>query len=214
MQYGQLPRCGRGKDGFRISLFGFDPDGDHYRITREIGVRRINLAVPEESLFLLKSLGAVQHSGGKKMEKGDPYYNVLLEWLKNGAAADAAAPPIVEKVEVYPPQGVLEGKGATQRMLAVAHYADGTTRDVTWLSAWTTNNETSAAVAQDGKVTAGERGEAFVMARFDTHSVGRQMLALPVGLEYTAPADSGNEMICWFIRNSSVAHAAQRSVLR
>ncbi len=191
---GSCHGAARGKDGFRISLFGFDPDGDHYRITREIGIRRINLAVPEESLLLLKSIGAVQHSGGKKMERGDAYYNVMLEWLNAGAPADAAQPPAVERVEVYPPQGVLEGNGATQRMLAVAHYADGTTRDVTWLSAWTTNNETSAAVAQDGRVTAGERGEAFVMARFDTHTVGRQILALPVGLQYTPPADSGNDI--------------------
>ena len=191
---GSCHGAARGKDGFRVSLFGFDPDGDHFRITREIGFRRINLAVPEESLFLLKSIGAVQHTGGKTIEFGDAYYQTLLEWLQNGALADATAPPIVESVEVYPPQAVLEGGGAKQRMLAVARYADGTTRDVTLLSAWSTNNETSAAVTQNGIVTVGDRGEAFVMARFDTHTVGKQVLALPVGLVYTPPPDSGNDM--------------------
>ena len=52
---GSCHGAARGKDGFMISLFGYDPPGDYQRITREIGMRRINLAVPEESLFLTKS---------------------------------------------------------------------------------------------------------------------------------------------------------------
>ena len=38
----------RGKDGFSLSLFGFDPEGDYFRLTHEIGFRRVNLALPEE----------------------------------------------------------------------------------------------------------------------------------------------------------------------
>src|SRR5208282_1754516 len=55
----------RGKDGFRISLFGFDPEGDHFRLTRELGYRRVNLAVPSDSTMLEKATGAVPHTGGK-----------------------------------------------------------------------------------------------------------------------------------------------------
>ena len=65
---GSCHGAARGKDGFRLSLFGFDPLGDYQRITREIGIRRINLAVPEQSLILLKATGSVQHTGGKKIE--------------------------------------------------------------------------------------------------------------------------------------------------
>src|SRR5882672_4851565 len=61
----------RGKDGFRLSLFGFDPDGDWYRLTREMSGRRINLAVPPESLMLEKATGAVPHTGGQKIKPGD-----------------------------------------------------------------------------------------------------------------------------------------------
>jgi hypothetical protein len=46
---GSCHGAARGKDGFRLSLFGFDPAGDYYRVTRELGARRINLAVPAES---------------------------------------------------------------------------------------------------------------------------------------------------------------------
>ena len=38
----------RGKDGFMLSLFGYDAKGDYYRVTQEYVGRRINLAAPEE----------------------------------------------------------------------------------------------------------------------------------------------------------------------
>ena len=189
---GSCHGAARGKDGFRMSLFGFDPQGDYQRITREIGVRRINLAIPDKSLMLLKSVGSVPHTGGKRMEPGSVYYNTMLAWLQAGAVNDPAAPPTCTKVEIFPPQVVLEGEGAKQRLVAVAHYSDGTMRDVSNLAAFTTNNERSAAVTAEGAVTAGVRGEAFVMARFDTHTVGTQVLALPVGLQYTPPEVTGN----------------------
>jgi len=189
---GSCHGAARGKDGFRLSLFGFDPVGDYQRITREIGIRRINLAVPDQSLLLLKAIGAVQHSGGKKIEPGSKHYQTVLAWLQAGAPADAARPPAVTKVDLFPTQAVLEGEGAKQRLVAVATYADGTQRDVWDLAGFTTNNERTAAVSPDGTVSSGVRGEAFVMARFDTHTVGTQILALPSGLQYEFKPSQGN----------------------
>lgn len=188
---GSCHGAARGKDGFRLSLFGFDPKGDYQRITREIGIRRINLARPDQSLLLLKAIGAVQHSGGKKIDPNSKHYQTMLRWLQDGAPVDAAAPPIVTKVDIYPRQAVIEGEGNKQRMVVVAHYSDGTDRDVNDLAAFTTNNDRSAAVALEGTINSGVRGEAFVMARFDTHTVGTQVLALPANLVYQAPAVSG-----------------------
>jgi hypothetical protein len=181
-----------GKDGFMISLFGYDPPGDYKRITREIGMRRINLAVPEESLFLTKSTGKVTHTGGKQFDEGSIYYETILEWLKAGAPGDATPPPNVSNLEIYPPQSVIEGEGSEQKFIAVAHYSDGTTRDVTKLSAFMSNNETSAAVDGEGNVVAGARGEAFIMARFETKAEGRQVLVLPKDLKYESPEITGN----------------------
>jgi hypothetical protein len=189
---GSCHGAARGKDGFRLSLFGYDPVGDYQRITREIGIRRINLAVPEQSLLLLKAIGAVQHSGGKKIEPGSKHYNTILTWLKNGALPDAARAPVVTSVDVFPSQAVLEGPDKKQRIVAVAKYADGTERDVWDLATFTTNNERTGAVAVDGLVTSGVRGEAYVFARFDTHTVGSQILALPEGISYKAPEATGN----------------------
>lgn len=186
---GSCHGAARGKDGFNLSLFGFDPNGDYQRITREIGVRRINLAVPSESLLLKKSVGSVPHTGGKLFDVDSDYYATLHSWLKAGAPMDPAdaQPPAVTSVSIYPQQAVLEGTGTTQRFVTVATYADGTTRDLSRLATFSTNDSSVAAMDQNGLATAGARGEAFVMARFDTHTVGSQILTLPTDLQYSAP---------------------------
>ena len=176
----------RGKDGFRLSLFGFDPDGDHYRLTRELNGRRINLAVPEASLLLDKTTGKVPHTGGAKFKDGDPYYNAIVRWLQADAPLDPADVAQPTKIEVFPPSAVLDGAGETQRVIVRAEYTDGTDRDVTDLTVFLTNNENSAKIDAegDGTVTAGERGEAFVMARFHTYTIGVPFITLPKGLEF------------------------------
>ena len=85
-----------------------------------------------------------------------------------GAPNDPPDVPTVESVELFPPEMLLEGDGAKQQMIVRAHYSDGTDRDVTPLAVFYSNNDNSAPVTPDGLVTAANRGEAFVMARFDT----------------------------------------------
>lgn len=181
---GSCHGAARGKDGFNLSLFGFDPNGDHYRITREQPGRRIDLAVPEASLLIEKSIGAVPHTGGKRFEADSKLNQTIVEWIANGAPQDPGDQVKCVSIEMYPKQAVLDGSGEKQRLLVIANYSDGTTRDVTSLAAFTTSNETSILVDEMGLVTAAERGEAFVMARFDIHTIGGQFLALPKGLQY------------------------------
>jgi hypothetical protein len=184
---GSCHGAARGKDGFRLSLFGFDPEGDHYRLTREIPGRRINLALPAESLLMEKGAGVVPHTGGKRYEVGSEHYNTVLRWLESGAPNDPGPVPAVVSVELYPKEAVLDGEGSTQRLTVRAKYADGTDRDVTNLAYFSSNNENSAEIAQAGLVTAHARGEAFIMARFDTHTVGSHFIVLPKGLQYEDP---------------------------
>ena len=184
---GSCHGAARGKDGFRLSLFGFDPDGDYTRITRELSTRRINLAIPAESMMIEKSTGAVPHTGGKLFDKGSSYYNTLVSWLEAGAPKDPGAVPTCDKLVLSPPGAVLDGQGAQQQMTVLAHYSDGTTRDVTNLAVFSSNNGNSAEISKDGLVTASKRGEAFIMARFDTHTVGSHFVILPKGLQYSWP---------------------------
>ncbi|MEZ6040258.1 MAG: DUF1553 domain-containing protein [Planctomycetaceae bacterium] len=184
---GSCHGAARGKDGFRLSLFGFDPEGDHFRLTREIPGRRINLALPAESLLVEKADGAVPHTGGKRFEVDSEYYNTLVRWLEVGAPNDPGPVPDIVSVELYPKEAVMDGEGETQKLTVRAKYADGTDRDVTSLAYFSSSNETSAEITQDGVVTAHARGEAFIMARFGTHTVGSHFIVLPKGLSYEDP---------------------------
>jgi hypothetical protein len=83
----------RGKDGFRLSLFGYDPDGDYHRLTRESIGRRVNLAIPEESLVIEKALGRVPQPAAKRFTTNSPLYATLLRWLAAGAPKDATNLP-------------------------------------------------------------------------------------------------------------------------
>ncbi len=181
-----------GKDGFRLSIFGFDPKGDYYRITREIGARRINLAIPTASLLIEKATGAVPHTGGKLFDKESEYCQTLLKWLQAGAPADKTEPPAVVGVDLYPPGAVIEGAKSIQQFVARARYSDGTDRDVTNLALFNSNNSNSLKISKDGTAEAAVRGEAFVTARFDAFTVGGQVLVLPKDLQYTPPKITGN----------------------
>ncbi|HYV26716.1 MAG TPA: cell surface protein, partial [Candidatus Eisenbacteria bacterium] len=168
----------RGKDGFHLSLFGFDPDGDYYRLTREQIGRRINLGIPEESLIVQKGLGAVQHTGGVRFGTNSDLCRSLLEWLSAGAPKD---PPEIAKVtgiEIFPKSAVMEGSNTVQRFIVRANYSDHTQRDITPLAVFLSNNDVTAKVAEDGVVTAGQRGEAFIQARFGEFNVGAEIIVI------------------------------------
>ena len=192
---GSCHGAARGKDGFRLSLFGYDPDGDYQRLTREIATRRINLALPAESLMTMKATGQVPHTGGKLFEPGSDLHQVMLRWLEAGAPQDPPTVATPVSLEILPKQLVLEGEGAKQRMTARARYSDGTDRDVTHLALFLSNNDNSAKIGPDGVVTAGQRGEAFIMARFATFTVGSQAIVIPKGLKYEWPNTQENNYV-------------------
>ncbi len=175
----------RGKDGFQLSLFGYDPDGDYHRLTREIAARRINLALPRESLMIAKSVGNAPHTGGILFETGDQYEQTLVRWLEAGAPRDSDDVAVPIALEVMPDRLVLQGTGATQQMTVRARYSDGTDRDVTSLALFLSNNDNSATIDKNGLVTAQQRGEAFIMARFATFTVGSHAIIIP----HDAPAE-------------------------
>src|SRR5947209_684034 len=198
---GSCHGAARGKDGFRLSLFGYDADGDHYRLTHEISARRINLAIPQESLILEKATGKVPHTGGTRFKEDSELYQTLVRWLEAGAPPDPANVPTPVSLELLPPNAVLDGKGTSQRVVVRAKYSDGSERDVTSLALFLSNNDTSATISPEGVVTAGDRGEAFVMARFATFTVGAQIIVLPKGLQFTFPQISEKNYIDTLVNN-------------
>jgi Protein of unknown function (DUF1549)/Protein of unknown function (DUF1553) len=198
---GSCHGAARGKDGFRLSLFGFDADGDHYRLTREQPGRRINLTTPEESLLVEKSTGKVPHTGGQRIKPGSSYYKDIVRWMEAKAPSDPATIPTPVSLEIFPKNAVLDGKGEAQQMVVRAKYSDGSDRDVTSLALFLSNNDNSAKISADGLVTANERGEAYIMARFATFTVGSQVLVLPKGLKFTWPNVPENNYVDTLVHN-------------
>jgi len=173
-----------GKNGFKLSLFGFDPAMDYISLTRETGARRLTAADSEVSLILQKATTGVAHEGGERFKPGEPLYEMMNQWIQEGANRDPDGLARVTGVEIMPKQVVLYGTkgekaGMTHRVTVRATYSDGTDRDVTDLAILASMNETSASVTGDGTITAKERGEASVIARFDTFAVVTQAIVIP-----------------------------------
>ncbi len=178
----------RGQDGFHLGLYGFDPKGDHFRLTTEMAGRRINLAVPEESLLVTKATGAVPHTGGKLFKEDSPFYQTLVGWIRDGAKYDADESLQPTGIEIRPAQVVLTGKDVEIPFTVRAKYSDGSDRDVTTLTSFSSSNDNSVEMEMHtGLATSAERGEAFLLGRFHTFTEGSQAIVVPKDLKYERP---------------------------
>src|SRR5262249_20605391 len=125
----------QGKNGFRLSLRGQDPDLDLFTLTKDVGGRRRDRVSPDDSLILLKGSGPVSHQGGTVFGRNDPAYRVIARWIEEGCRDVTPAP--LARLEVLPGSGRLPPGTAEQQLAVRAHFADGTTRDVTDLAVFT-----------------------------------------------------------------------------
>ena len=156
----------RGQNGFQLSLLGFDPQFDYEALTREARGRRIFLPDPEQSLFLQKPTGQIPHGGGKRLAKDSAAYHLLLDWIRQGLPREIPGKPDLVNVTVTPDEKIL-GYNASLPLKVTAHYSDGSTRDVTEMAAYQSNESAIAAVDAAGQVkTNNIVGEAAVMARY------------------------------------------------
>ena len=180
-----------GKNGFHVSLFGFDPQLDYINLTRDNRARRLNAGSPDDSLILLKSTGDVDHDGGTRFAKNTPLYNTVHQWIVEGAKDDTTPPPALTGVEILPKSAVLEGKGAPQRFVVRGLYADGSDRDVTGLAVLSTSDDQTCPFdIPSATATAGDPGEAYVMARYGSFAVVSKLIVIPQGLTVAWPEDA------------------------
>lgn len=154
----------QGKNGFRLSLRGFDPDVDLHTLTRGDMGRRVDRERPENSLFLLKGTGRTAHQGGVRLVPGDPAYRVLVRWVAEGCG-DAGPSPVV-RLEVTPERLRLADSVKTQQLTVRAHFKSGTIRDVTDLAVFSVNTAGCATVSPGGLVEFLRTGEAAVLVRY------------------------------------------------
>src|SRR6266542_3420294 len=101
----------KGKNGFKLSLRGYDPDFDYRQLIHDLSGRRFNRTDPGRSLMLLKPTGQVPHGGGMRFDVGTPYYNTILQWIAEGTEFGDAVAAQVTKLEVQPPEIVADKPG-------------------------------------------------------------------------------------------------------
>jgi hypothetical protein len=183
-----------GQNGFKLSVFAFDPQADYAALVSEARGRRLFPAAPDRSLLLLKASGRVPHGGGIRMPVGSDAYETIRGWIAVGAPVGQSNEPTVERIRVEPGERVLD-MHAGQQLRVIARYADGREADVTHNARFQTNNEGVAAVSADGRVrTAGVPGEAAVMASF-MNEVAVCRVLVPRAGDVTFPNLPANNVI-------------------
>lgn len=155
-----------GKNGFQLSLRGYDVEFDFRALTDDLAGRRFNRSAPEQSLMLLKPSGGVPHVGGVRMRPGEPHYELLQSWIAAGVQFDVDSPQVTS-IEVLPKAPVVPLPGMTQQMVVLATYSDGTVRDVTAEAFIESSLAEVAEADSHGLITAVRRGEAAMLARYE-----------------------------------------------
>jgi hypothetical protein len=152
-----------GKNGFKLTLRGYDPELDYLTLTRQASARRINRVEPGRSLMLLKPTLAVSHGGGKRFAPRSPEYGVIAQWIAAGTPAPAEWDPSLTRLEIFPPAAQLK-PGDEQPLIVRAHFSDGHAEDVTRWAKFSSNEGTVASVSDEGVATVQGAGEAAVSA--------------------------------------------------
>jgi hypothetical protein len=159
-----------GKGGFRLSLFGYNPEADHAAITREVLGRRIEPADPARSLLLTKPTTALAHKGGKRIDVDSDEYRLLARWIADGAPGPKADDPIIVNLEVSPAEALVKA-GESMSLVVRAKFSDGSGRDVTRHAKFTSTDETVASVDGVGKVSIIGPGEGSITAWYSSQIV-------------------------------------------
>ena len=157
----------QGKNGFKLSLRGYDAIYDVRSLTDDLAGRRTNPVAPDNSLMLQKAAGRVPHQGGSLTVAGEAHYEILKDWIAAGATLNQATPRVA-RIEIFPKNPIIQREGDRQQFRIVATYADGQSRDVTQEAfVESANNEVATAAQRGGLLTAQRRGEAPVLARYE-----------------------------------------------
>lgn len=179
----------KGKNGFKLSLRGYDPEFDYRALLFEVSGRRFNRAVPEASLMLAKPTMRVPHEGGIRFEEGSDAYATIVEWISQGAPYGDPEADGVAKLEVEPQDVFLKAPGESRDLEVTAYYGDGSKRDVSNIAV-VESNSTSTARIENGNTVVGERiGEAAIMVRYEG-----KFVTVPLTVLNPAPGFAWNQL--------------------
>jgi hypothetical protein len=172
-----------GKNGFRLSLRGYDPGLDLASLTREATGRRIDPLAPDGSLMLLKATARIPHEGGRRVAPHDDAYALLRRWIAQGGHDDSADVAL-SRLEIAPPAATIDELTTTIQLQVLATFADGTRRDVTHLARFGVNSESVATVLPSGRVEKVKQGEVVVAAQYMDRVASTRILFLSAAPQF------------------------------
>ena len=167
-----------GKGGFKLSLRGDDPTADYQALLRQVDQRRVNLLDPEASLILQKPTAQVVHQGGLRFRRDSQEYALLRDWIAAGAPGPSKQGSQLTRLELTPAKSILMSPAESVQLKAIAHFADGETRDVTTLACYEATNR-SVSISAGGLVQREKLGQSTVIVRFLDKQVAVPLAFLP-----------------------------------
>jgi len=177
-----------GQNGFKLSLLGFYPKEDYEYLVYEDRGRRVFPADPEFSLLLQKPGNVLPHGGGQRMSPGSYEWELVASWIRQGMPYGAETDPTLERIETVPAVREMNFK-SNQQLAVIAHYSDGSTRDVTRLASYEANHSEMARANARGRITIEDvPGEVAIMVRFQGNvSVFRAIIPQGIPVLETPP---------------------------
>ncbi|MBM3776184.1 MAG: DUF1549 domain-containing protein, partial [Acidobacteria bacterium] len=185
----------RGKGGFKLSLFGYEPEDDYQAILKGDGGRRIDLQAPEKSLILRKPTFREPHGGGERFKEASIEYAAIRDWIAAGASYDSPGSPRIVSIAISPPERRLVGIGSEQPLAVRARFTNGSEADVTGKVQFTSNDDGVASVSGSGVVRAERPGETSIMARTLGQAVAARIYVVKDAPMADYPAVEGNNFI-------------------
>lgn len=156
----------QGRGGFQLSLFGYDFKADHAALLEE-STGRVDVDDVDESLILAKPVDADMHEGGKRFDEGSWQHHVLRRWVESGAKNDSSVPQMLMRLELVPSEIQFAAEGESVQLQAIAHWEDGSAEDVTSLCRFSSNDDSVAAIDEQGMVQSGVQGDTHIVAYYD-----------------------------------------------
>ncbi len=180
-----------GQNGFKLSLLGFYPEEDYEFLVHEDRGRRIFPADPDFSLLLQKPANILPHGGGQRMAAGTYEWDLITRWIRQGMPYGSPEDPVLERIEAVPAVREMNLK-SRQQLAVLAHYSDGSVRDVTRLASFEANHPEMAIPNGSGRITVEDvPGEVAIMVRFQGQ-VGVFRAIIPQGLPVPSTPPENN----------------------
>src|SRR5712692_4065110 len=156
----------KGKNGFKLSLRGYDPQFDYEALLYDLSGRRFNRADHGKSLLLAKPAQEIAHGGGLRFEKDSDYYKTIYNWIAQGVPLGDPAKDSVVEMRVEPKEIFMTKPGETAAVKVVVRYQDGAIKDVTRETSVESNIPDVASVDVKAAVKGERVGEATLLVRY------------------------------------------------